>query len=143
MIWGYFDPALLFLLVGCVLVSWTARSFTVPCKGCEARKIHWESNPRPMRHSPLHYRCGSTAVFFIILCDIHWVCLFCQSVREFVTWGDMIDLTALFSFAGDDHMCPRPQSRWICKFNSFFVFVRFTFCHIRQIYLLSNKSMLY
>ena len=41
----------------------TARSplFTVPCEGREARFVHRESNPEPLRCSPLHYNCATPA----------------------------------------------------------------------------------
>ena len=41
-----------------------APPFTVPCEGREARFLlcsHLESNPRPPRGSPLHYRCATPA----------------------------------------------------------------------------------
>ena len=42
----------------------TTPTFTVPCKGREARflhRSHRESNPRPSHGSPLHYRCATPA----------------------------------------------------------------------------------
>ena len=42
----------------------TARPFTVPCEGREARFLHCsnrESNPGSSRGSPLHYRCATPA----------------------------------------------------------------------------------
>ena len=54
----------------------TARSFrdrapfTVPCEGCKARFLHHshrESNPGPMRGSPLHYHCATPALLNLLL----------------------------------------------------------------------------
>ena len=55
-------------IFGCVLRQQghleMAPPFTAPCEGREAWFLHcspWESNPRPTRGSPLHYRCATPA----------------------------------------------------------------------------------
>ena len=70
----------------------TAPPFTAPCEGCEARFLHRphrESNPGPLRGSPLYYRCTTPAPLCPILKEFWWYEIVPELLK--VIWCDPCD----------------------------------------------------